>query len=432
MGSDGRGVGIVPEDRVGPRDSLALEDIPPAATTKRTAPVRDWATDFDVLDPAYVADPFGVWAELRQRCPIAHSARRGSDWLPTRYDDVTALAHDTEHFSSLDVIVIPLEIDRSDESVLPYGFPPISADPPLHTWTRRLILPWFSHGRVAEYEDLTRHLCRTLIDGFVAHGAADAAADYAQQIPVRIIAHILGVQPDMADTFTGWVRDVLEFADDMDGRVRAIEALIEYFVSQIEDRRAHPGDDLLSYLLQADMDGAPVEEGIVLGVAALLLIAGVDTTWSAIGSSLWHLATHHDDRDRLVDDPDLMPTAIEEMLRAYAPVTMARVVTSDVEFGGCPMKAGDKILMNFPAANRDPDVFENADTVVLDRAVNRHVAFGSGIHRCAGSNLARMELRVALEEWLRQIPRFHLADGADITWAGGQVRGPRVLPVVFP
>jgi cytochrome P450 len=108
------------------------------------------------------------------------------------------------------------------------------------------------------------------------------------------------------------------------------------------------------------------------------------------------------------------------------------VVTEDVEYGGCPMKAGDKVLMNFPGANRDPEIFEDADTVVLDRAHNRHVAFGSGIHRCAGSNLARMELRIALEEWLRRIPEFRLADGAEVTWAGGQVRGPRVLPVVFP
>jgi hypothetical protein len=127
-----------------------------------------------------------------------------------------------------------------------------------------------------------------------------------------------------------------------------------------------------------------------------------------------------------------MPIAIEELLRAYSPVTMARLVTSDVEFNGCPMKTGDKLLMNFPAANRDPEIFEDADKVILDRQHNRHVAFGSGIHRCAGSNLARMELRVALEEWLGRIPEFRLADGAEVIWAGGQVRGPRVLPVVFP
>jgi cytochrome P450 len=175
-----------------------------------------------------------------------------------------------------------------------------------------------------------------------------------------------------------------------------------------------------------------VEESVVLGVAALVLIAGVDTTWSAIGSSLWHLATHPEDRHRLATDPDAMPLAIEELLRAYSPVTMARVVTEDVEFEGCPMKAGDKVLMNFPGANRDPAAFEDADTVVLDRQLNRHVAFGSGIHRCAGSNLARMELQVALEEWLHRIPEFRLADGAEVTWAGGQVRGPRQLPVVFP
>jgi len=394
--------------------------------------VSDWATDFDILEPAYVADPFGIWDELRQRCPIAHSGRRGSDWLPTRYDDVTAIAHDTEKFSSLDVVVIPLEIDRAEGQVLPYGFPPISADPPLHTWTRRLLLPWFSHRRVEEYESLTRDLCRALLDEFIGQNHADAAADYAQQIPVRVVAHILGVQTELADTFTGWVRDVLEFADDMDRRLHAIEEVIKYFNGQIAYRRENPGDDLLSYLLQADIDGDPIDEGVVLGVAALILIAGVDTTWSAIGSSLWHLATHDADRERLAKDSGLMPLAVEEFLRAYSPVTMGRVVTNDFDFGGCPMRAGDKVLLNFPAANRDPEVFEDADTVVLDRTYNRHVAFGSGIHRCAGSNLARMELRVALEEWLTRIPQFHLEDGAEITWAGGQVRGPRVLPVVFP
>ena len=249
---------------------------------------------------------------------------------------------------------------------------------------------------------------------------------------MRVIARILGVSTDLSDTFTGWVRDVLEFADDPERRQRGAEGLLTYFLGQLEDRRQHPGDDLLSELLTTEVDGKPVDDGIVLGMAALVLIAGVDTTWSAIGSSLWHLAAHPDDRKRLAVEPELMSTAVEELLRAYAPVTMAREVTEDIEYRGCPMKAGDKVLMNFPAANRDPEAFDQPDTVQLDRAHNRHVAFGSGIHRCAGSNLARMELQVALEEWMARIPEFELASGQDITWAGGQVRGPRILPVVFP
>jgi cytochrome P450 len=302
----------------------------------------------------------------------------------------------------------------------------------LHTWTRRLLLPWFSHKRIDTYVPLTRDLCRGLLDGFADAGRADAAADYAQQIPVRVIARILGVSPDLSDSFTGWVRDVLEFADDAERRQRGGEGLLNYFLAQLEERRANPGDDLLSELLTTEVDGKPVDDGIVLGMAALVLIAGVDTTWSAIGSSLWHLASHPKDRKRLVSEPDLMPTAVEEFLRAYAPVTMAREVTQDIEYAGCPMKAGDKVLMNFPAANRDPEAFDDPEVVQLDRAHNRHVAFGSGIHRCAGSNLARMELQVALEEWLARIPEFSLAEGQEIAWAGGQVRGPRVLPVVFP
>jgi cytochrome P450 len=395
----------------------------------RTEAVSDWAGDFDVLAPEYVADPFGIWDRLRGECPIAHTDRRGSTWLPTRYDDVNTLAHDIEHFSSLKIGVIPIE--EAELPILEYGLPPISADPPLHTWTRRLLLPWFSHRRVEGYEQMTRDLCAGLLDGFVDDGRADAAADYAQQIPVRVIAHILGVPAELSDTFTGWVRDVLEFADDPERRHRGGEGLLTYMVAEAERRRDDPGDDLMSELLHTEVDGQVIERSIALGAAALVLIAGIDTTSSAIGASLWHLATHPDDRARLVAEPSLMPLAIEELLRAYSPVTMARVVTEDIEFGGCPMKAGDKVLMNFPAANRDPAVFEEADRVILDRQHNRHVAFGSGIHRCAGSNLARMELRVALEEWLRRIPQFTLVEGETVTWAGGQVRGPRRLPVVF-
>jgi cytochrome P450 len=395
-------------------------------------PVTHWDTDFDVLDPAYVAEPFGIWDELRRTCPVAHTDRRGSTWLPTRYQDVVDMAHDIGHFSSTQISVIPFAGQPSGEPVLKYGVPPISADPPLHTWTRRLLLPWFSHRRVEQYEPMTRKLCAELVDGFVMSGSADAAGDYAQQIPVRVIASILGVPSSLSDTFTGWVRDVLEFADDPERRHRGADGLISFFIGEVARRKSEPGDDLLSDLLHSDVDGTPVEESVVLGVAALVLIAGVDTTWSAIGSSLWHLATHSEDRRRMVAEPELMSLAVEELLRAYSPVTMARVVTEDIEFQGCPMKAGDKVLMNFPAANRDPEAFEDPDHVVLDRELNRHVAFGSGIHRCAGSNLARMELRVALEEWLGHIPEFRLADGAEVTWAGGQVRGPRRLPVVFP
>jgi cytochrome P450 len=401
----------------------------------QTAPVADWATDFDVMDPRYLADPFSIWDELRQTCPIAHTNRRKSSWMPLRYDDVTAIAHDVEHFSSVKVAVIPGDEDEDNTQIdgpdLQYGLPPISVDPPVHTWTRRLLLPWFSHKRVDSYVPLTRELCRGLLDGFADQGRADAAVDYAQQIPVRVIARILGVPAEMSDTFTGWVRDVLEFADDPERRQKGGDGLFNYFVEQLEYRRAEPGDDLLSELLHTEVDDKPVDDGIILGMAALVLIAGVDTTWSAIGSSLWHLAAHPEDRERLVANPDLMPTAVEELLRAYSPVTMAREVTEDIEYGGCPMKAGDKVLMNFPAANRDPDAFERPEQVQLDRAHNRHVAFGSGIHRCAGSNLARMELTVALQEWLARIPDFSLAKGGEITWAGGQVRGPRVLPVVF-
>ncbi len=400
-----------------------------------TAPVLDWATDYDIFDPGYIADPYGIWDELRSACPMAHTDRWGGSWLPTRYADVYAIAHDIETFPSGNGISVVPIVDASSDgatvapAVLTAGVPPISADPPLHTWTRRLILPTMSPARVAEYEVFTRELCRRLVDDVIARGEGDAASEYAQQIPVRVIGHILGVPEDMSATFTEWVRDVLEFAHDPERRRRGVVGIVTYLQGAVAERQAEPKYDFITELLNSEHDGEPINEGVVMGMCALLLIAGIDTTWSSIGSTMWHLATHPDDRRRLIAEPELMPTAIEEFLRAYAPVTMSRRLVEDKDYNGCPMKAGERVLMNFPAANRDPEVFPDADKVILDRQQNRHLAFGAGIHRCAGSNLARMELRVAVEEWLSRIPEFEVVDAGKVTWAGGQVRGPRLLPV---
>jgi len=398
-------------------------------------PVKDWKTDYDIFDPAYVQDPFAVWDELRKEFPVAHSERHEGSWMPTRYADLFALARDIEHFSSREILVAPrpIRVDANDPN---YGVraPPISSDPPEHTWSRKLLLPWFTVKAVSQYEEETRELCRHLIDKFIDEGRADAATDYAQQIPPRVIAMMLGVSPDNADTFVGWVRATLEQGFlNPEAAVEPRQQLINFFREQVADRQAHPREnDIITYLLNERVDGEPIPLIHILGTCLLLLVAGIDTTWSSIGSALWHLAQNPQDRARLIAEPELMTSGVEELLRAYSPVTMARIVASDVEYNGCPMKENDRLIMNFPAANRDPEKFENPDQVILDRLANPHIAFGVGIHRCAGSNLARMEMKVSLEEWLRRIPNFELENPEAVTWAGGQVRGPRQLPVIFP
>ena len=244
---------------------------------------------------------------------------------------------------------------------------------------------------------------------------------------------MLGFPPEDADLFRGFVHDVLEGVDIAARAARA------GFVRPAR-RVPRPRRSTTTSPTRAttsprtcstrELDGQPLAREHVRGTIVLLLIAGIDTTWSAIGASLWHLAAHPDDRQRLVAEPELLPFAIEELLRAYAPVTMARLVAKDDEFHGCPMKADDWVLLPFPAANRDPEVFDRADEVVIDREVNRHAAFGLGIHRCLGSNLARMELARRARGVARGAsPTSSSPTPTPSRWSGGQVRGPRVLPV---
>jgi cytochrome P450 len=393
-----------------------------------TGPVADWATDFSHLEPEWAADPYPIQDDLRERCPIARTERFGGGWLPTRYEDVAAIAYDTERFSSRAIIMSNF---RPPRELAPIGgAPPISSDPPFHHDARKLLLPAFTKTSVGKQEPATRAFCHALIDAFAGQDVVDAARDYAQHIPMRVIADMLGFPAEDGPQFRQFVENTLEGINlPPEERIARMSALFDYLVAQVHDHLDNPREDLTTYLLNAELYGRKLEPSHVVGTMTLLLIAGIDTTWSAIGAALWHLAKTPEDRGRLVQDPALLPTAMEEFLRAYAPVTMARLVKDDMQWRGADMKAEDWILLSFPAANRDAAQFDRASEVVIDREVNRHAAFGLGIHRCVGSHLARMELRVALEVWLERIPDFSLADPAEVEWSTGQIRGPRVLPL---
>jgi cytochrome P450 len=393
-----------------------------------TGPVADWATDFSHLEPEWSADPYRIQDDLRQRCPIARTGRFGGGWLPTRYEDVAAIAYDTEHFSSRAIIMSNL---RPPQELAPVGgSPPISSDPPFHHDARKLLLPAFTKTAVTKQEPATRAFCHSLIDAFEGQDVVDAARDYAQHIPMRVIADMLGFPPQDGPRFREFVENLLEGINlPAEERIVRVSRLFDYLLAQVHDHIENPREDLTTYLINAELHGRKLDPSHVVGTMALLLIAGIDTTWSAIGASLWHLARTPQDRTRLVADARLLPTAMEEFLRAYAPVTMARLVKEDMRWHGADMKADDWILLSFPAANRDPAQFDRAGEVIIDREVNRHAAFGLGIHRCVGSHLARMELRAALEIWLERIPEFTLEDPSAVTWAAGQIRGPRTLPL---
>ena len=391
-----------------------------------TGPVSDWATDFSHLEPEWSADPYPIQDDLRERCPIAHTDRFGGGWLPVRYEDVAAIAYDTRRFSSRSIIMGNF---RPPPELGPVGgSPPISSDPPFHHDARKLLLPAFTKSAVAKQEPATRAFCHSLVDAFEGRDVVDAAHDYAQHIPTRVIADMLGFPQEDGPRFREFVESTLEGINlPPDERIARMGKLFDYLLAQIHDHLDHPRQDLTSFLINVELYGRKLEADHVAGTMALLLIAGIDTTWSAIGASLWHLAKTPADRERLVAEPGLLPTAMEEFLRAYAPVTMARLVKDDMAWHGADMKADDWILLSFPAANRDPAQFDRAGDVVIDRAVNRHAAFGLGIHRCVGSHLARMELRVALEVWLERIRSFSLEDPSAVRWSAGQIRGPRSL-----
>jgi len=393
-----------------------------------SAPVTDWVNDWDWLDDGWGENAIDIWNNVREQCPVGSTERYGRAFMPVTMQAVRDIANNTEDFSSIWVAVGRPDAPRSPA-------PPITSDPPDHHGHRRLILPAFNPKAIAELEQEMRDYCRKLIKDLDGMDAADAAVQYTQHIPVHGICIITGLPEEDADLFRMWIYKNFQLAPkDNAVRLEVMTEMTQYISAILKDRLENPKDDLLTLVANAEIDGKEVDWNIKVGYIRLQIVAGIDTTWSAIGSGLWHFAQHNDEVQRLIavpNDDQLWQTANEEVLRYYAPVTMARKVINDVEVAGCPMHAGDQTLVTFPAANHDPEAFEDAHIFKLDRQDNRHVAFGLGIHRCAGSNLARLEMLVGFQEWLRAFPNYSLDTSKKTTWANGQVRGPREIPVLL-
>jgi cytochrome P450 len=393
-----------------------------------TPPVTDWVNDWDWLDDGWGENAIDIWNDVREVCPVGSTERYGRAFMPVTMDAVRDIANNTEDFSSIWVNVARPDAPRA-------AAPPITSDPPDHHGHRRLILPAFNPKAIAAIEQEMRDYCRGLIKDLDGMDAVDAAVQYTQNIPVHGICIVTGLPEEDADLFRDWIYKNFQLAPkDNSIRLQVLTEMTHYISAILKDRLENPKDDLLTVVANAEIDGKEVDWDIKVGYIRLQIIAGIDTTWSAIGSGLWHFAQHNNEVQQLIavpnDDP-LWQTANEEVLRYYAPVTMARKVINDVNVQGCPMHAGDQTLVTFPAANHDPAAFEDAHIFKLDRQNNRHVAFGLGIHRCAGSNLARLEMLVAFQEWLRAFPNYSLDPTKKTTWANGQVRGPRQIPVLL-
>ncbi len=366
-------------------------------------------------------DIFAVYGEMRRDCPVARSDRYGEFWALTRYDDIHAAERDWQTYSVQPTMLLPAF--GTDRPMIP-----IDIDPPRHTEYRKVLLPHFTPERIDRLEVRARQTARELMADLAGEEVFDASSRYARPLPTVVFSEHAGFPTEDAPLFDSWVDQIIyaRTENELVSRAAADE-VYDYFRRLLSKRRREPTDeDIISGILSARIDGRSLDDDELLDICFLLFVAGLETTAWGIRSSLWYLSQAPHDRRRLAENPALIPTAAEEFLRMLSPVqAMARTLTKDTELRGVTMRAGERVALVFGAGNRDPEKFEDPDTVLIDRAVNPHFAFGIGVHRCIGSNLGRRELTVGLEEFLAAVPDFELAEPAP--WHG---IGPLMLRVI--
>jgi cytochrome P450 len=373
----------------------------------------------DFSPPQAAGSHWALADELRESSPVYFNSYAQGYWVFTRHDAVRDIYKTPELFSS--------------ESITPwqpepiYRFVPTQIDAPDHIKYRRIVNPWFSPRAMEAAEPRVRELCRRLVEDVAPAGGCDFVTGFALRFPTEAFLSVAGIDPADADLFVPWVEDFFGgFSGDPAGlepMAAALDGIRQYWATALEERRGEPSPrdgDLASHLMHATFDDRPLTDAELLDMLTVLVLAGLDTTRATLGYLFRHLAAHPEHRRRLIAEPELIPSAVEEALRFYTIIFGdGRKVTRDTEFYGVQLRQGDMVYALVSGANRDPRAYEQADEFVIDRTRNNHMGFANGPHRCLGMHLARRELQLAVHEWLRVIPDFHVATEAELIERGG-------------
>ena len=374
--------------------------------------------------------PAGTWMrtydELRAESPWYRNEFGLGFWMMLNYQGILQIMQDADTFSNSSVTAI--------DPNPPFKWIPEMLDGSEHRQWRHQLGPLFAPGAVDRLTPKIHQRAVELIEPLVAQGHCDLMADFAQKFPTTIFLELMGLPVEELDQFMAWEHAILHAGSgDEQAQQAQIEAMMTVmgrFATLIAERREDPRDDIISKAIHYTIDDEPVSDADLLSFSLLMFMAGLDTVSVSLGWSFLHLASNPQDRARIVAEPGMIPTAIEEFLRAYAIVVPSRKVTRDVVVQGCPMKAGDMVLIPINAATRDDVAFPDGQSVDITRKPNNHIGFGAGPHRCLGSHLARREMKVAMEEWHCRVPEYRLAEDSQMMEAGGQL-GLNALPLVW-
>ena len=383
--------------------------------------------DWDPLDPETFRDAPATYVEMRKRCPVAYTDRWGGFWTVTRHEDIVRVASDNETFISSIQNLVPM----SPRSGVPRR--PLQVDPPEHAHFRRAMNPYFEVERVAVLEPTLRQLAARYLDPLIAKGRGDAMDEFARRLPIRAICAFLRTSEQDAEWIQARSGKYVEaISTDDRATASALSGELDQYARRfVATRRTAPLDphlDIVTGMFAATIEGKPIDDEIIAGFVRGLIVAADRSTSNGIGSSIMHLAMHAGLQNQLRREPARIPDAIEEFVRLYAPShATARTATRDIEIRGQTIRAGEVVAMVFLAGNRDPEVFVNPDECVLDRKPNPHLGFGHGVHKCGGQSLARLQLRIALEELLARTTSFELEGTISFnTWPE---YGPKTLPI---
>jgi cytochrome P450 len=365
-------------------------------------------------------DPVPRLREMRESCPIGWSEQQGGNWILTHYEDIWNAARNPGLFSSAHGVSLPAH------GMPP--LPPIETDPPLHTIIRGALISHFSPGAMAKRQPHAREVVTALIDAFIEDGHADLAGQLTMPLPAIVNTPVLGIPTEDCETFPAWAVALLSSGGE---DLEAIGSCMGYFDKMYGDRNRKPRDDMPTILTNIEIDGQPMDKTQFILAMIMIMSGGLDTTTNSGALMLDYLAAHPYQRQQLIDDPSLIPSAIEELLRHLTPLpALFRTATADTAIHGRDIVEGEKVQLCWMAANHDPAEFPDPESIDLTRSPNRHLSFGVGVHRCLGAALARMELKVLLEEALPRLGDYRVVE--PITRYASITRGVGKLLVSFP